>query len=100
MAPGTLVRRNGMSLVSIKCRNLHFSKEGVILLCQSILEARRISHLHGSPLFTIPLKLLQFVKEKGSKNRSLKYTRNNFFEGAIGSIYLYTLLSVSKVREK
>ena len=30
-------------------------KEGMILLCQSILEMRRMSHLHGSAIFTIPL---------------------------------------------
>ena len=30
-------------------------KKGVILLCQIILETKRISHLHGSDLFTIPL---------------------------------------------
>ena len=38
--------------------NLHWFKEGLILLCQSILEGRRIKHLHGSALFTtIPLSL-------------------------------------------
>ena len=42
--------------VSIKYENLHSFKEGVILLCQSILETRRISNLHGSALFTIPLR--------------------------------------------
>ena len=31
-------------------------KEGVFLLCQSILETSRISHFHGSAPFTIPLK--------------------------------------------
>ena len=30
-------------------------KEGMILLCQSILEMIRMSHLHGSAIFTIPL---------------------------------------------
>ena len=55
-----LLRSNygGKSPVSIKHENLHSFKEGVILLCQSILETRRISHLHGSALFTIPLKLI------------------------------------------
>ena len=42
-------------LVSIKCQNLHSFKEGLILLCQSILEMRRITHLHVSAHFTIPL---------------------------------------------
>ena len=56
-----LVRRNhgGKSLVSIKNQNLYSFKEGVILLHQSILETRRISHLHGSALFTIPLRSLR-----------------------------------------
>ena len=31
--------------------------EGVILLCQSILETRRLSRLHDSALFTAPLIL-------------------------------------------
>ena len=34
-----------------------FLKEGLILLGQSILETRRITHLHGSAHFTIPIKL-------------------------------------------
>ena len=42
--------------MSIKYENLHSFKEGMILLCQSILETRRISHLPGSAHFTIPLK--------------------------------------------
>ena len=48
--------------MSIKYENLHSFKEGMILLCQSILETRRISHLHGSPLFTIPLKTFETYK--------------------------------------
>ena len=57
MALRKLVRRNygGKLLVSIKCQNLHSFKEGGFLLCQSILETRRMSHLHGSALFTISL---------------------------------------------
>ena len=43
-------------LVSNKHQNLHFLKEGLILLCQSILGKGRITHLHGSAHFTIPLK--------------------------------------------
>ena len=52
-----LVRRNygGKSPVSIKYQNLHSFKKGMILLSQSILQTRWISHLHGSALFTIPL---------------------------------------------
>ena len=40
-------------------KNLHSFKEGLILLHQSILERRRISHLHGSAHFTIPLNCLK-----------------------------------------
>ena len=55
MALHTLVRRNygGRLPVSIKCHSLHSFKEGVILLCQSLLETRQISHLYGWALFTI-----------------------------------------------
>ena len=42
------------SPVSIKYQNLH-SFKGLILLCQSILETRRITHLHGSAHFTVSL---------------------------------------------
>ena len=42
--------------MSIKYLNLHSFKEGLILLFQSILETRRITHLRGSAHFTIPLK--------------------------------------------
>ena len=57
MALGKLVRSNygKKSLVSIKYEGIHTFKEGVILLCQSIVETRRISHLPGSAHFTIPL---------------------------------------------
>ena len=41
-------------LVSIKYKNFHSFKEGLILLCQSILETRRITHLHDSAHFIIP----------------------------------------------
>ena len=43
--------------MSIKYQNLHSFKEGLILLFQSILETKRITHLHGSAFFTIPLIL-------------------------------------------
>ena len=57
MALRKLVRRSydGKLPVSIKYQNLHTFKEGLILLCQSILETRRITHLHGSAHFTTPL---------------------------------------------
>ena len=53
-----LERRNygGKLPVSIKYQNFNSFKEGLILLCQSILETRRITHLHDSAHFTIPLK--------------------------------------------
>ena len=59
MALRKLERRNygGKSPVSIKYQNLHTFKEGLILLSQSILETGRITHLHGSAHFTIPLRL-------------------------------------------
>ena len=53
MALRKLERRNygGKLPVSIKYQNLHSFKEGLILSCQSILETRRITHLHGSVHF-------------------------------------------------
>ena len=61
MALCVLVRRNygEKSPLSIKYQNLHSFKEGLILLCQSILEKRRITHLDDSTVFTIPLKTSQ-----------------------------------------
>ena len=61
---------------SIKYRNLHSFKEGLILLRQSILEARRITHLHDSAHFTIPLNpcdvaLVRNKKEQFDLLRSL-----------------------------
>ena len=58
MALRKLERRNyGRKLpVSIKYENIHTFKEGLILLCQSILKTRRITHLHGSSHFTITFK--------------------------------------------
>ena len=63
------VRKNygGKLLVSIKYQNLHF-KEGMIVLCQSILETRWISHLHGSALFTILLSYFDPWKSWKYKN--------------------------------
>ena len=51
--------------MSIKYQNLHSLKEGMIHLCQSILETRRISYVHGSAPFTIPLR---------TKNRQLVHS--------------------------
>ena len=58
MALRKLERRNygGKSPVSIKYQNLHTLKEGLILLCQSILETRRVTHLHGLAHLIIPLR--------------------------------------------
>ena len=58
----TLVRINygGKLPISIKCHNLHSFKEGVIVLCQSIIGARRISLLYDSLLFTVPLSLEKY----------------------------------------
>ena len=60
-----LVRRNygEKLLVSIKYQNLYSFKEGVILLCQSILKMRRITHFHRSSLFTILLKTKEMIKD-------------------------------------
>ena len=57
MALRKLERRNyGRKwLVSIKYQNFHSFKEGLTPLCQSIHDSRRITHLHDSAHFTIPL---------------------------------------------
>ena len=57
MALHKLERRNygGKWPMSIKYQNVHSFKEGLILLCQSILETIRITHLHAPAHFTIPL---------------------------------------------
>ena len=67
MALRKLERRNyGRKLpVSIKYQNPHSFKEGLILLCQSIFETRRITHLQGSAHFTIPLNMLIFKMNFG-----------------------------------
>ena len=64
MALRKLERRNhdGKWAMSIKYQYLHSFKEGLILLCRSILETRRITHLHGSAHFTIPLTTLSSSK--------------------------------------
>ena len=67
--------------VSIIYENLHSFKEGVILLCQSILETRRISHLHGSALFTIPLKRLERRKIVTLKTSSTHLEKQEIFTG-------------------
>ena len=82
------VRRNcdGKSSVSIKCHNLHSFKEGVILLCQSILDARRISRVHDSARFTIHLILE--VKFGGDLFGSLNYCRRFDFLKAAHDAFL------------
>ena len=62
MALRKLGRRNyaGKWPVSIKYQNLHYFKEGLILLCQIILETGRITYSHGSAHFTITLRVGQF----------------------------------------
>ena len=63
MALHKLERRNygGKWPMSIKYQNLHSFKERLILLCQRILETRRITDLHGSAHFTIPLRCMFFL---------------------------------------
>ena len=62
MALHKLERRNygGKWPMNIKYQNLHSFKEGLILLYQSILETRRMTHLHDSAHFTIPLTVIHF----------------------------------------
>ena len=70
MALRKLVRRNyGRKLpVSIKYQNLHSFKQGVIRLCQSIVETRRISHLHGSAPIAIPLSIIHEMQKLFDEN--------------------------------
>ena len=37
------------------------NKKKMILLCQSIIEMRLVSHLYGSALFTVPLMILHKI---------------------------------------
>ena len=78
MALHNRVRRNygGKSPVSIRYQNFHSFKEGMILLCQSIFETRRITHLHGSALFTIPLRALLII---GSVFVAVWYEKKDLF---------------------
>ena len=64
MALRKLERRHygGKWPVSIKHQNLHSFKERLILFCQSTLETRRVTYLHGSAHFTIPLNTLIMAK--------------------------------------
>ena len=63
----------------MSCSNFYSFKEGVILFCQSILETRRrISHLHGSALFTIPLivdrkRIYSTVLQKMKRNHHVQF---------------------------
>ena len=69
MALRKLERRNygGKWPLSIKYQNPYSFKEGLILLCQSILEKRRITHLHGSAHLTIPLKWSNHLPKQQNK---------------------------------
>ena len=69
-----LVRGNysEKSTVSIKFHNFHSFKKRVILLCQSILETRQISHLYASALWTIPLKEVSAIYRKISSFKSIR----------------------------
>ena len=82
MAPRKLERRNygGKSPVSIKYQNPYSFKEEVILLYQSILETRRITHLHDSALFTIPLSYFDVLWVLVF--RGLFRTQSNIYDGA------------------
>ena len=62
-------------LVSIKYQNLHTFKEGLILFCQSILETRRTTHLHGSAHFTIPLIIRNKITLKTTVYRKQTHNR-------------------------
>ena len=50
--------------MSIRYQIIHSFKEGLILLCQSIFETRRITHLHGSSHFTMSLRMLSLKELK------------------------------------
>ena len=75
MALRKLERRNygGKWLVRIKYQNLHSFKEGLILLCQGILQTRRITHLHCSVHLTIPLKFENGLKKLVRNVARIKY---------------------------
>ena len=95
MVPHRRVRRNtgGKLPVSIKYQNLHSFKEGMIHLCQSILETRRISHLHGSAAFTIPLNSARLGSRK--KPSVMALTLSVLIpdkERKLTSIFIFTLL--------
>ena len=70
MALSKLERRNygkkwpvSIKYLNIKYQNIHSFKEGFILKCQSIVEMKRITRLHGSTHFTIPLKMILTQEE-------------------------------------
>ena len=93
-----LKRRNygGKWPVSIKYQNFHTFKEGLTLLCQSILETRRITHLNGSAHFIIPLS----EELENSVNPAI-YDHDlmkNFQLGAFDRLELY--ISFSSIYEK
>ena len=62
----------------------------MIYLCQSILKIRRISCLHGSAPFTIPLRSYQDSYK--IRIRSCKILAKNFHHGIDSSIYYCKIL--------
>ena len=93
MALRKLERRNygGKSSVSIKYQNLHSFKEALILLCQSILEMRRITYLHGSAHFTIPLIRYKIISNKAVKLSSFLQCSVHVFLGHDGYFWKINL---------
>ena len=77
--------------MSIKYLNLHSFKEGLILLFQSILETRRITHLRGSAHFTIPLRN-SLVNMSRSRDRSGHTSLLNKFSKQFPSFMKWTFL--------
>ena len=82
MAQHKLVVKNhgGKLPVSIKYQNLYSFKEGMIHLCQSILKTRPISHLHGSALFTIPVKVNCSLSVNSTVNSTVDLCLGNYQE--------------------
>ena len=92
MALHKLVQRNygGKTSVSIKYQNLNSFKEWMILLCQSILETRWISHLHGSALLTIPLNKYFLLFQQFMNLNSPKILLLNFRDIWFQQLFLET----------
>ena len=97
MALRNLESRNygGKWPASIKYQNLHSFKERLILLCQSILETRRITHLHGSAHFTIPLIKLQAEAYNFIKKETLAQVFSSEFWEIFKNSFFYRKPSVA-----